>query len=96
MLKALYESTVENRLKQLRSKVDELADQASHAEAYLQVEYHQWVSHLRFKQERATIHYDELKNAKARQWGRFQESVENALFDLANSVDKTALRFSYR
>ncbi len=94
-VKNVYQQQIEDQLQQLRGKVDELAQEAASAEAYLQIEYHQWVSHLRFKQERANLRYEELKTASDRQWEDFREGVENALSDFRNSVDQTILRFSY-
>jgi len=94
-LKEVYQKRIESQLSQLRGKVDELSQQATQAEAYLQIEYHQWVSHLRFKQERAQLRYEELKNSGERSWEDFQDGVEHSLTDLKNSVDQTMLRFSY-
>jgi chromosome segregation ATPase len=94
--KETYKMQMEERLKALDRKLDELKAKATEAKEDVKKEFSQELTELQKKQKVAKEKLTALKKASANEWEKMKSEMSTAAQDLEDSYEKVVSRFKER
>ena len=88
-----YKKEVQEKLKALDKKIDELKGKGSELKEEAKTEFDKEMTALHKKQKVAKKEWRKVKRATATNWEKVKAGMDNAVKDVENAYDKTASRF---
>ena len=88
-----YKKEVQEKLKTLDKKIDELKGKAAGLEGEAKTKYNKEMTELRKKQKAAKKEWGKVKRTTATKWEKVKADMDAAIHDAENAYEKVASRF---